>query len=437
MTGSERSSTRPGRQERDRRLLSGRRRAVSAAALAIGALAAAVLVKTSGTDATAAVPTPGEVRSGRATYYTLGSSGVGGNCSFPGELLSDGMYVAAGPEDYADAGGCGAYLDVTGPSGKVRVMIADKCPECEHGHLDLNQAAFAKIGQLSAGVIPISYQSARDPALPGPLAVRVKEGSSQWWIGFLIMNHGNPLTSVEYRDSAGTWQALVRQPYNYWLKQDGAGPGPFTLRVTDAYGNRAVVDNIALTPSVTQRSTVWMYGSGGGNATGTTAPTGTTSPKPSGTTTPSGTTSPTSTTSPKPTGTTTPTGTTSPKPTGSAPTGTATATSTGPAGTASCQASVKVASRWPGGYLATVSVRNTGGAQNPWQVTWTMPAGAKVVNGWNATVTQPAQQVSASAPSWSRSLPTGGSISVGIVASGSSDSLPSGVRLGGVACRAS
>jgi expansin (peptidoglycan-binding protein) len=247
------------------------------ALLAVTALTTLLLVPTSGTAARAAVPGPGQTRTGRATHYSLGV-GAGGNCSFPAEKLSDHLYVAAGPEDYADAGGCGAYLDVTGPSGKVRVIIADKCHECESGHLDLSEESFSKIGKYEAGIIPISYQTVRDPALPGPLEVRVKEGSSQWWTAFLIMNHGNPLTSVEYRDSSGAWRALARQPYNYWLKSDGAGPGPFTLRITDAVGHQATVGNIALSPMATQRTNIWMYGSSAGTPPTTVTPTPTVTP---------------------------------------------------------------------------------------------------------------------------------------------------------------
>jgi expansin (peptidoglycan-binding protein) len=210
-----------------------------------------------GSVAQAEVQVPGTVQTGRATINSLGDSGLG-NCSFPMETLADRLYTAVSLSEYAHSGGCGSYLDVTGPTGNVRVIIADRCYECEVGHLDMSPESVAKIGPLT-GVIPISYQAARDPVLPGPLGIRVQAGSSQYWIGFLVINHGNPLSTVEYQAASGTWVGLSRQEYNYWQKPDGAGPGPFTLRITDVYGHQAVVGNVQLTPGDIQDTGVWMY----------------------------------------------------------------------------------------------------------------------------------------------------------------------------------
>jgi expansin (peptidoglycan-binding protein) len=171
------------------------------------------------------------------------------------------------------SGGCGGVLDVTGPKGTARVMVTDQCPECEPGHLDLSQDAFAKLGDLSAGIIPISYEAVADPPLPGPLAIRVKEGSSIWWTAFLVINHGNPLASVELKRPDGSWLALERTPYNQWLKQDGAGEAPYSLRITDLQGHRVVVNGIALEPTVVQTSGVFMYGTTSTPTTSTTRPT--------------------------------------------------------------------------------------------------------------------------------------------------------------------
>lgn len=232
----------------------GRRRlTVSAVALAtavpVGVLAARV---------DAAVPTPGTTITGRATFYSQGPNS-GMNCSFPAGVPANDLYAAVGPDEWMASGGCGATLQVKGPKGSVRVMVTDKCPECEPGHLDLSQDAFAQLGDLSAGIIPISYEAVADPPLEGPLAVRVKEGASEFWIGFLVLNHGNALTSVELRASDGSWVPLQRTTYNYWLKADGAGPGPLTLRITDLQGHRTTVGGITLTPTVVQDTGVFMY----------------------------------------------------------------------------------------------------------------------------------------------------------------------------------
>ncbi|KGM13794.1 lipoprotein [Cellulomonas bogoriensis 69B4 = DSM 16987] len=215
------------------------------------------------------VPDAGETVRGKATHYDL--AGGLGNCSFPPGSFGD-LYVALGDRDYAAAGGCGAHLDVQGPRGSVRVLVVDRCPECGPGHVDLSRAAFSQIADLQAGVVDVTYSTARDARPTDPIAVRLKEGSSQWWFSVLVMNHGTPLASVEVQDQSGRWVALERQPYNFWERADGAGPGPFTLRVTDVHGASAVIDGVALRPEVTQPTGVRLGGTGSAGGSSEAAP---------------------------------------------------------------------------------------------------------------------------------------------------------------------
>lgn len=237
----------PRRRSRLRWLVAG-----GGAAVLAGVVGTAVVLHA------AAAPACAASRQGKATFYD--SAGSGGNCSFP-SAPPDRLYVALGPTEYAASAACGSYLDVTGPKGTVRVLVTDQCPECAPGHLDLSAEAFARIADPVQGVVPVSYRAVVNPPLPGALTFRVKEGSSQWWFAVLVGDHGNPLSSVEVR-TGSSWRRLVRADYNYWLADSGLGPGPYTIRVTDAYGNRAVADGIRLLPGQTQRSTVRMYGAG-------------------------------------------------------------------------------------------------------------------------------------------------------------------------------
>ena len=82
-----------------------------------------------------------------ATYYS--SRGMG-NCSYP-RPPADGLYVALSTPEYAKAARCGGYLEVRGPDGSVRVKVVDRCPGCAAGHVDLSEAAFARLARLSAG----------------------------------------------------------------------------------------------------------------------------------------------------------------------------------------------------------------------------------------------------------------------------------------------
>jgi len=230
-----------------------------------GAVAAAIvatavgITQVAGSQACAAVLSPAGAVSGIATHYVLQPGG--GNCSFPFPP-GDGLFVALSPSEYDSAAPCGSYLEVSGPDGSVRVEVADQCPPCASGHIDLSEAAFAKIAPLAAGLVSVRYQTIADPPLPGPVSLRVKEGSSQYWLALLVMNAGNPVASVQVETGSGGWLDLARASYNYWIAQSGAGPGPFTVRVTDTFGHQVTLHDVALEPGVVQDTGTWMYGAG-------------------------------------------------------------------------------------------------------------------------------------------------------------------------------
>jgi expansin len=191
-----------------------------------------------------------------ATHYVL--TGLP-NCGY--SPPADGLYAALPAPEYAGAADCGGYLEVSGPDGSVRVKVIDQCPECAAGHIDLSETAFARLAPLSAGLVNVSYTPLADPALPGPVSVEVKQGSSQYWLALLADNTGNPLTGVQVETSSG-WLSLARASYNYWIAASGAGQGPFTVRLTDAQGHQVTVSGITLSPGAVQPTGTWMYGAG-------------------------------------------------------------------------------------------------------------------------------------------------------------------------------
>jgi expansin (peptidoglycan-binding protein) len=197
----------------------------------------------------------GKAVKGKATFYELQSGG--GNCSYPSPP-ADGLYVALSPSEYAAAAACGGYLSVTGPRGTVQVKVVDQCPECPAGHIDLSRAAFARVADPGKGMAGVTYSPLRDPRVGKPLSFRVKEGSSQWWLALLVVDHGNPLASVEVK-SGGAWRKLARADYNYWIAESGAGQGPFDVRVTDTRGHRVTAKRVRLAPAAVQRTATKMY----------------------------------------------------------------------------------------------------------------------------------------------------------------------------------
>jgi expansin len=189
--------------------------------------------------------------SGQAFFYDPGTGGD--KCSIA-PLDPDGLYASLPSARYADGSLCGAYLDITGPLGTVRAQIVDMCPGCSDSQLDLSTAAFARIQYQSRGTADVSWQLAVNPVLPGPLAVRVGPGSTASDLALLVLNHGNPLTSVSVDGKPATQRAD-----GYWIGV-GDGPGPFQVQVTDAAGHTAVLTGIKLSPQAIQQTSVRMYG---------------------------------------------------------------------------------------------------------------------------------------------------------------------------------
>jgi expansin (peptidoglycan-binding protein) len=228
---------------------------------AAAVIALAVLGRVPGAPAHAAVTLPAAGRtgssSGIATHYVLRSGG--GNCSYPGPPANH-LFVALSAPEYHGAAPCGSYLLVKDAHGSVRVEVIDQCPECKSGHIDLSEAAFAKLAPLRAGIIHVSYRTVKNPPLPGPVGFLVKNGSSQYWLALVVMNTGNAIASVQLKSAAGRWLKLTHANWNAWIAPHGAGPGPFTVRVTDALKHRVTIGHVALKPDVVQRTGTWMYG---------------------------------------------------------------------------------------------------------------------------------------------------------------------------------
>ena len=190
------------------------------------------------------VPAPASnpIHQGVATYYDATGDGA---CML-GASPNDLMVSAMNEVEYNHAWYCGAYVHVAGPKGEVTVRITDLCPGCQAGHLDLSQQAFAKIADLPQGRVNITWQLI-SPPLAGPIAYHFKDGSNQWWTAVQIRNHRNPVVRLEYQEAGGKWINVPRTDYNYFVQTGpGMGVGPYSFRVTDAYGNVLVDSGIPL-----------------------------------------------------------------------------------------------------------------------------------------------------------------------------------------------
>lgn len=182
---------------------------------------------------------PLQTRTGDGTFYDATGAG---NCSFPA-TPNDLMVAAMNNSDYGNSWLCGAFVEIHGPKGSVTVRIVDRCPECKPGDIDLSREAFAKIADPIAGRVPISWKLAR-ASISTPIQYHFKEGSNQWWTAVQIRNHNTPIWKLEYRNASGQFIEVPRLQYNFFVQDSGMGPGPYTFRVTDIFGQTLTDTNI-------------------------------------------------------------------------------------------------------------------------------------------------------------------------------------------------
>jgi expansin (peptidoglycan-binding protein) len=168
------------------------------------------------------------------------------------------MQVPPGPALFDGGRGCGSYVQVTGARGTILVKIDNLCPECAPDHLDLSQEAFAAIDDPNKGIVPITFHVVRNPPISGGLLLRVKEGSSAWWLGLHVDNAGNSLTSVEVADGSGPFIPLTLNPWG-WTNPNLPGAGPYRVRVTDIYGQSTIATGVTLSPGVQQQTTARLF----------------------------------------------------------------------------------------------------------------------------------------------------------------------------------
>ncbi|MFC9930722.1 expansin EXLX1 family cellulose-binding protein [Streptomyces sp. NPDC127190] len=190
---------------------------------------------------------PGTTYRGVATAYEAGDGN--GACLFGPS--PDLMVAAMNTTDYESSRACGAYVLVRAANGaSVTVRITNECPApCAPGQIDLSRQAFARLADLSAGRIPITWRLV-SPGAVGTLSIRYKTGSSPYWCGIQAIGHRNPVAALEVRTAHG-WRRLPRTGYDYFLSADGSGCGG-AIRLTDIYGERLTLSGIALRPDVVQ-----------------------------------------------------------------------------------------------------------------------------------------------------------------------------------------
>ena len=185
----------------------------------------------------------GTVHTGEGTFY---GGGYEGGHAMLDPVSRDYWIVAMNHYDYNEAQLAGAYIEVTGELGTIKMLVTDELPEGKKGDLDLYTDAFPLIAPVEKGRVPVSWKIIPlDTAEDAPISFKYKEGSTEYWCGVQVRNHRYPITKLEYLNSDGEFVEIKRRPYNYFESRD-MGKGPFTFRITDIYGQVVVDRDIPL-----------------------------------------------------------------------------------------------------------------------------------------------------------------------------------------------
>jgi acetylxylan esterase len=124
---------------------------------------------------------------------------------------------------------------------------------------------------------------------------------------------------------------------------------------------------------------------------------------------------------------------TSTPPTSSPPT--STPPTSAPAG--ACRVTYAV-NAWSSGLTTAITITNTGGAAvNGWSLTFTLPSGQTITNGWNASYSPNSAAVTARNVSYNGTIGPNGSVGIGFQATHTGNtSKPPSFTLNGSACTA-
>ncbi|MFI5064471.1 MAG: cellulose binding domain-containing protein, partial [Streptosporangiales bacterium] len=109
---------------------------------------------------------------------------------------------------------------------------------------------------------------------------------------------------------------------------------------------------------------------------------------------------------------------------------------TSPAPGTACHVSYATSSQWVGGFVASVTIGNTGTAPvSGWTLRFTFPGDQKITSAWGTAASQSGEAVTATNASYDGSISPGGSISFGFQGTWtSSDAPPVTFTLNGTTC---
>ena len=105
-------------------------------------------------------------------------------------------------------------------------------------------------------------------------------------------------------------------------------------------------------------------------------------------------------------------------------------------GGGTCKVTYATQSQWGGGFVAGVTIANTGSPViNGWTLKFTFPGDQKITNAWNGTVAQSGENVTITNASYNGTITPGGNASLGFQDTWTnSDAAPTAFTVNGAAC---
>jgi O-glycosyl hydrolase len=111
-------------------------------------------------------------------------------------------------------------------------------------------------------------------------------------------------------------------------------------------------------------------------------------------------------------------------------------TISGTGGGGTCQVTYTTQSQWAGGFVAGVTIANTGSSPiSGWTLKFTFPGDQKITNAWSGTETQSGENVTITNASYNGTIAPGGNTSLGFQGTwANSDAVPTAFTVNGAAC---
>jgi hypothetical protein len=123
----------------------------------------------------------------------------------------------------------------------------------------------------------------------------------------------------------------------------------------------------------------------------------------------------------------------------SAPSAQASATTQAGSSSFSCHVGYSIASQWPGGFEAMMTLTNTGAAAiNNWTLTWSFANGQQITQLWTGTVSQSGAGVTVNSLSYDGTIAAGGSYAgLGFLATWNNtiNAIPGSFAINGTPCQ--